>query len=111
MEIDVTCGAYIDPRKARVAVAEWCRTWLEGYDTHRPSVVRQAQVHIRRIVMEFGSPWAVERAMRTARKKVPGLPAGLSHADENSALRFDYQLSQCVNFWTGSRYAGLKSSR
>ena len=22
-----------------------------------------------------------------------------------------YQLSQCVNFWIGSRYAGLKSSR
>lgn len=48
------CGAYIDPRKARVTVAAWCATWLEGYGTHRPSTVRQAQVHIRRIVMEFG---------------------------------------------------------
>jgi integrase len=55
MEIDVTRGAYIDPTKARITVKEWCATWLEGYGTHRPSTVRQAQVHIRRIVMEFGS--------------------------------------------------------
>lgn len=27
------------------------------------------------------SPWAVERAMRTARKKVPGLPAGFRYHD------------------------------
>jgi integrase len=54
MEIDIARGAYIDPRKARITVAEWCVTWLEGYGTHRPSTVRQAQVHIRRIVMEFG---------------------------------------------------------
>jgi hypothetical protein len=27
------------------------------------------------------------------------------------AVRPDYQLSQCVNFWIGSRYAGWKSSR
>jgi hypothetical protein len=58
MEIDITRGAYIDPRKARVTVAEWCGTWLEGYGAHRPSTVRQAQVHIRRIVMEFG-PYSV----------------------------------------------------
>ena len=38
-------------------------------------------------------------------------PRGLVPRDENSALRLDYQLSQCVNFWIGSRYAGLKSSR
>jgi integrase len=54
MELDVARGAYIDPRKARITVAEWCATWLDGYGTHRPSTVRQAQVHIRRIVMEFG---------------------------------------------------------
>jgi len=55
MEIDIIRGAYIDPRKARITVAEWCATWLQGYGSHRPSTVRQAQVHIRRIVMEFGS--------------------------------------------------------
>lgn len=54
MEIDVTRGAHIDPTKARITVEEWCATWLEGYGIHRPSTVRQAQVHIRRIVMEFG---------------------------------------------------------
>ena len=54
MEIDVACGAYIDPSEARITVAEWCATWLQGYGTHRPSTVRQAQVHIRRIIMEFG---------------------------------------------------------
>jgi integrase len=55
MEIDVARGGYIDPRKARVTVEEWCATWLEGYSAHRHSTVRQAQVHIRRIVMEFGA--------------------------------------------------------
>ena len=54
MEIDVARGGYIDPRKARITVEEWCVTWLEGYGAHRHSTVRQAQVHIRRIVMEFG---------------------------------------------------------
>jgi hypothetical protein len=53
MVIDVACGAYMDPRKARVTIAEWCITWLDGYGTHRPSTIRQAQVHIRRIVIEF----------------------------------------------------------
>jgi integrase len=54
MEIDVARGGYIDPKKARITVEEWCATWLEGYGAHRHSTVRQAQVHIRRIVMEFG---------------------------------------------------------
>jgi integrase len=54
MELDVAQGSYIDPRTARITVAEWCATWLDGYGTHRSSTVRQAQVHIRRIIMEFG---------------------------------------------------------
>jgi integrase len=54
METDIAQGAYIDPKKARITVAEWCSTWLEGYATHRLSTVRQANVHIRRIVAEFG---------------------------------------------------------
>jgi integrase len=54
MEIDVARGGYIDPKKARATVEEWCATWLEGYGAHRNSMVRQAEVHIRRIVMEFG---------------------------------------------------------
>ena len=54
MEADIARGAYIDPGKARITVAEWCRTWLEGYGAHQPSTVRQAKVHISRIVQEFG---------------------------------------------------------
>lgn len=54
MELDATRGAYIDPRKARITVAEWCATWMDGYGAHRASTVRQAQVHISRIVAEFG---------------------------------------------------------
>ena len=54
MEIDVARGAYIDPQKARITVAEWCETWMDGYAAHRVSTVRQAQVHIGRIVAEFG---------------------------------------------------------
>jgi hypothetical protein len=46
MEIDVAQGGYIDPKKARITVAQWCETWLEGYGAHRPSTVRQARVHI-----------------------------------------------------------------
>jgi hypothetical protein len=37
-----------------MTIAQWCATWLDGYGTHRPSTVRQAKVHIRRIVLEFG---------------------------------------------------------
>jgi integrase len=54
MEIDIAQGGYVDPKKARITVEQWCETWLEGYGAHRPSTVRQAKVHIRRIVMEFG---------------------------------------------------------
>jgi hypothetical protein len=50
------------------------------------------------------------------RPRAQHLPAAGLHPtyvprDENSALRLDYQLSQCVNFWIGSRYADLKFSR
>lgn len=54
METEIAQGAYIDPKKARITVAEWCATWLQGYATHRSSTVRQANVHIRRVVAEFG---------------------------------------------------------
>ena len=54
MEIDVARGAYIAPGKARITVAEWCATWMDGYGSRRASTVRQAQVHISRIIAEFG---------------------------------------------------------
>lgn len=54
-EADQQRGAYIDPKAARITVAQWCDTWLTGYATRRPSTVRQARVHIAQITAEFGS--------------------------------------------------------
>jgi hypothetical protein len=47
-------GDYVDPKTARITVAEWCRTWLVGYGSRRSSTVRQAEVHIKLIVAAFG---------------------------------------------------------
>jgi integrase len=55
MEGDVLRGAYIDPKAARITVAQWCETWLAGYATRRASTVRQARVHVKQITAEFGS--------------------------------------------------------
>ncbi|MFC5999353.1 tyrosine-type recombinase/integrase [Quadrisphaera sp. GCM10027208] len=51
----VVTGQYVDPATARTTVSEWCRTWLDGYSTRKPSTVRQAEVHIRQIEAAFGS--------------------------------------------------------
>lgn len=51
----VVAGAHIGPRQARTTVAEWCTTWLAGYGGNRASTVRQAEVHIARILEEFGT--------------------------------------------------------
>lgn len=53
-ETDTLRGVGIDPKAARVTVAEWCDTWLTGYATRRPSTVRQARIHIAQIKTEFG---------------------------------------------------------
>jgi integrase len=55
MEVDVSRGVYVDPKTARTTVAQWCETWLAGYATRRPSTVRQARVHVRQIIAEFGA--------------------------------------------------------
>ena len=47
-------GTWIDPRTARLTVGEWCERWLEGYATRKPSTVRQAKVHVDKIVETFG---------------------------------------------------------
>ncbi len=47
-------GTHVAPRLARTTVAQWCATWLHGYGTRRASTVRQAKVHIVKIVEEFG---------------------------------------------------------
>lgn len=47
-------GDWTDPVTARMTVGEWCDTWLAGYATRRPSTIRQAEIHIRQIKMQFG---------------------------------------------------------
>jgi hypothetical protein len=47
-------GSWVAPRDARITVAQWCQTWLRAYGTRKPSTVRQAQVHIDKIVEAFG---------------------------------------------------------
>lgn len=50
----VLTGTYVDPKMRKTTVEEWCATWLAGYATKRASTVRQARVHVRRIVARFG---------------------------------------------------------
>ena len=50
----VVTGSYVDPATARMTVAEWSQRWLAGYETNRPSTVRQAKTHLARINAQFG---------------------------------------------------------
>lgn len=45
---------YVDPKTAKITVGEWSEIWLAGYGTRKPSTVRQARVHCKHIVAEFG---------------------------------------------------------
>lgn len=47
-------GDYIRPEDARITVEQWCDTWLDAYEVHRPSTVRQARTHVKRIKAAFG---------------------------------------------------------
>lgn len=51
----VVTGTYLDPKKAKLTVGEWCQAWLIGYGNNRPSTVRQARSHIKHIEAAFGS--------------------------------------------------------
>ena len=46
-------GRWVDPRERNVTVAEWCDLWLAGYQ-RRPGTVKQARVHVGKIVAAFG---------------------------------------------------------
>lgn len=50
----LVAGTHVSPRTARTTVGEWCATWLDGYGSRRASTVRQAEVHLTRIVEHFG---------------------------------------------------------
>jgi integrase len=47
-------GRHIAPKDAQTTMQQWCDLWFEGYQVHRPNTVRDARVHIRQIVAEFG---------------------------------------------------------
>jgi integrase len=47
-------GTWIAPKDAKVTVAQCCEAWLRNYATRKPSTVRQARVHVKQIVSEFG---------------------------------------------------------
>lgn len=50
----VVAGTYIDPKTAQTTVQEWSVIWLQGYESKRPSTVRQARTHLKRINATFG---------------------------------------------------------
>jgi integrase len=73
-------GTHVAPKDARVTVAEWCESWLEGYQVHRKTTVIQAQAHISHIVAAFG-----ERTLSAVRpSEVKTWVAGLSTTLEPS---------------------------
>ena len=81
----VATGTYVDPRTARMTVAEWCESWLAGYATRRPSTVRQARVHVRQITAGFGGmPLSAVRPSHvkswTAQLRADGLSASYVYA-------------------------------
>ncbi|KQQ89448.1 integrase [Arthrobacter sp. Leaf137] len=50
----VVAGTYVDPKTALTTVEEWSVIWLKGYENNRPSTVRQARTHVKRINEAFG---------------------------------------------------------
>lgn len=58
----VVSGTYVDPKTALTTVQEWSVIWLKGYENNRPSTVRQARTHLKRINEAFG-----HRALKSVR--------------------------------------------
>lgn len=50
----VVRGDHVSTRDARTTVAQWCEQWLDAYGSRKLSTLRQARVHVRQIVAEFG---------------------------------------------------------
>jgi integrase len=48
-------GTWVSPRSAKITVGQWCDTWLRSYGTRKPSTIRQAKVHVSKIIEAFGS--------------------------------------------------------
>ncbi|MFN7244700.1 MAG: tyrosine-type recombinase/integrase [Dietzia cercidiphylli] len=47
-------GDYIRPDDAALTVEQWCEKWLKAYGVNRPSSVRQAKTHVKRIIAGLG---------------------------------------------------------
>lgn len=59
---ELVTGTHVSPKTAKTTVAEWSDLWLQGYANNRPSSVRQAKTHIKRIREVFG-----DRALKDVR--------------------------------------------
>ncbi|SDL30065.1 tyrosine-type recombinase/integrase [Microbacterium azadirachtae] len=76
----VAQGTHVSPQRARMTLADWCDTWIEGYERNRASTVRQARTHLAVIKADLG-----HRPIRAVRPSevqawVVGL-AGRGYAD------------------------------
>lgn len=91
-------GTYVDPRKAKLTVGEWCELWLRGYQNNRPSSIRQARTHVKHITAAFGGrqlsavrpsevrAWTAQlKASGLADSTVYALHARLSHIFADAA--------------------------
>lgn len=100
----VVAGTYVDPKTAQTTVQEWSVIWLKGYENNRPSTVRQAKTHIKRINESFGS-----RALKSVRpSEVKAWTARLS--DEGLADSTVYALhSRLGQLFADAVHDGLLS--
>ncbi|MGW9415157.1 site-specific integrase [Arthrobacter cupressi] len=58
----IITGAYVDPKTSLTTVRQWSEIWLKGYENNRPSTVRQARTHLKRINASFG-----DRSLKSVR--------------------------------------------
>ena len=49
----VIAGTYVDPKRAKMTVGQWCDVWLAGYSSRKASTVRMAQTHLKIIRATF----------------------------------------------------------
>lgn len=66
-------GDYIRPGDAALTVEQWCGRWLQAYEVNRPSSVRQAKTHVRRIVSVLGDERLCDVRPTMVRSWVAGL--------------------------------------
>jgi integrase len=65
-EADIRRGTYVDPKSSKIRVADWCDTWLAGYN-RKPRSVKCARTHVAQIKAEFGTMTLQALAERPSR--------------------------------------------